>query len=599
MTLGPGEVEAAARVSVAALSAVLEPSALAGSRGQWASAVGSLQRVIDTASAAQDAAIARLAAIEPEWREDGTGVESHRALGHEAVDAPAFLSGTLAISAVHAQRRVRSAVRLAADGPDGTSTETGLGGLHTAMGAGRLDSYRASVVAEELEAAPPQVAASVVAALQGHVEVEDAAHLRRRCRRVLARISPDLLRQRAVRARAACGLRRWAEEPGVDRWEGTFPSEEAARAWAAIDALAQRYVTDGVVAGIERARGKALTDLVAGHATIDTVLTLTVPAAAIPVASDQRSVPNQQRQDERPHDVGTDQVASAHDGGTAGDRGTAGGGDLVEVTGPNGNQPVLVSRDWVTQLAGLGPSPGPGAATVQVAPCHPVTGALLDPDTHPVREADTDPTVPEAAEPATGYRPAKRLAQRVRTRDRRCRFPGCAVAAVFCDLDHVRPWPAGSTTDTNLICLCRRHHRVKQRAGWHASLTGDGVLTWTDPTGAVRTTHPADALTCTILTPARARTPEARDQPYLHGRARTALPDGSHSALEFHLEHRTATSRQRGSPHAACWVDDHGHRHRTETTPLATIVHIDPHIPWPHRRHRDNRRLRDHDPPPF
>ena len=293
MTLGPGEVEAAAGVAVAALSAVLEPSAVAGSRAQWASVAGSMQRVIDTATAAQDAAIARLAAIEPECREDGTEVESHRALGHEALDAPAILSGALAISAVHAQQRVRSAVRLAADGPEGTRTETGLGGLHAAMGAGRLDSYRASVVAEELEAAPPQVAASVVAALQGHLEVEDAAHLRRRCRRVLARISPDLLRQRAVRARAACGLRRWAEEPGVDRWEGTFPSEEAARAWAAIDALAQRYVTDGVVAGIERARGKALTDLVAGRAKIDTVLTLTVPAAAIPAASDQRSAPNQ------------------------------------------------------------------------------------------------------------------------------------------------------------------------------------------------------------------------------------------------------------------------------------------------------------------
>ena len=113
------------------------------------------------------------------------------------------------------------------------------------MGAGRLDAYRASVVAAELEAAPPEVAATVVAALEGHFELEDAAHLRRRCRRVLARISPDLLRQRAARARAECGLRRWVEEPGVDRWEGTFPSEDAAQAWAAIDALARQYVADG------------------------------------------------------------------------------------------------------------------------------------------------------------------------------------------------------------------------------------------------------------------------------------------------------------------------------------------------------------------
>ena len=98
---------------------------------------------------------------------------------------------------------------------------------------------------------------------------------------MLARISPDLLHQRAARARADSRLRRWADEPGIDHWEGTFPSEEAARAWAAIDALARQYVTDGACATIDRARAKALTDLVAGNATITTVLTVTVPATAL------------------------------------------------------------------------------------------------------------------------------------------------------------------------------------------------------------------------------------------------------------------------------------------------------------------------------
>ena len=38
--------------------------------------------------------------------------------------------------------------------------------------------------------------------------------------------------------------------------DSTFPSEEAAQAWAAIDALARQYVTDGVCSGIERARAR-------------------------------------------------------------------------------------------------------------------------------------------------------------------------------------------------------------------------------------------------------------------------------------------------------------------------------------------------------
>ena len=99
---------AAADAAVAALSAVLVPSGVAGSRSQWAGVVGSLQRVIDVASAVQDAAIVRLAAIEPEYLEDGTEVECHRGLGHVALDAPAILSGVLAVSAVHAERRVAS-----------------------------------------------------------------------------------------------------------------------------------------------------------------------------------------------------------------------------------------------------------------------------------------------------------------------------------------------------------------------------------------------------------------------------------------------------------------------------------------------------------
>jgi len=197
----PVEVQRACEVALAALSAGLPSSAVvSGSVAGWAGAIGALQQVIDVASAAQDAAMARLAAIETEVAEDGTLVERCRGLGHAALDAPAVVSGVLNVSALHAERRVRSALRLAADGPAGSLSHTGLGGLHAAMAVGRVDAYRASVVADELEEAPPQVAASVVAALEGFFGDEDGPRLRRRCRRVLARVSPDLLVQRARRA---------------------------------------------------------------------------------------------------------------------------------------------------------------------------------------------------------------------------------------------------------------------------------------------------------------------------------------------------------------------------------------------------------------
>ena len=154
--------------------------------------------------------------------------------------------------------------------------------------------------------------------------------------------------------------------------------------------------------------------------------------------------------------------------------------------------------------------------------------------------APPEPTAnprPQAAGFAGGaYRPPTRMAKRVKARDRRCRFPGCTIAAVFCDLDHVRPWPHGPTADTNLICLCRRHHRVKQRPGWAVALAPDATVTWTDPTGLVRTTAPADALTGTVLSGAATSPPP----PASTSITLTDLPDGPHSDLEFHLEHHVA-----------------------------------------------------------
>ncbi len=152
---------------------------------------------------------------------------------------------------------------------------SGLGGVHEAMRAGRLDGYAASVIGEELEEAPAEVARAVVRAVEEQFGRECASQLRRRCRRALVRISPDLLRQRAQQAREEAGLRRWAEAPGVDRWSGTFPSEQAAMGWAAVDALARRYVKDGVCERLEQARGKALMDLVTGNATIDVTVVFT------------------------------------------------------------------------------------------------------------------------------------------------------------------------------------------------------------------------------------------------------------------------------------------------------------------------------------
>ena len=57
-----------------------------------------------------------------------------------------------------------------------------------------------------------------------------------------------------------------------------------------------------------------------------------------------------------------------------------------------------------------------------------------------------------------------------------------------------RPWPHGPTAYTNLMCLCRRHHRVKQAPGWRVNLGVDYAASWFDPTGGVRVSTAPDRL---------------------------------------------------------------------------------------------------------
>ena len=84
-------------------------------------------------------------------------------------------------------------------------------------------------------------------------------------------------------------------------------------------------------------------------------------------------------------------------------------------------------------------------------------------------------------------------------RDHHCRYPGCDRPPAWCDGHHVVHWiDNGPTVIDNCVLLCRRHHRRCHQPGWHATLTPDGTLTITTPTGTVLVSHtPLHQLTLT------------------------------------------------------------------------------------------------------
>ncbi|NOJ61797.1 HNH endonuclease signature motif containing protein, partial [Arthrobacter sp. 260] len=105
---------------------------------------------------------------------------------------------------------------------------------------------------------------------------------------------------------------------------------------------------------------------------------------------------------------------------------------------------TLLGGDAPGELEGYGPiDPETARRLAGHAPSfiriltHPFTGARLGAD-------------------ATTYRVPKDLQDAVRVRDRTCRHPGCNRLAVFCELDHTKPWSQGGKTSYgNLAALCK------------------------------------------------------------------------------------------------------------------------------------------------
>ncbi len=82
------------------------------------------------------------------------------------------------------------------------------------------------------------------------------------------------------------------------------------------------------------------------------------------------------------------------------------------------------------------------------------------------------------------------LRRALEARDRHCRFPGCQARR--CDSHHVEHWADGGATKlSNLVRLCRRHHRAVHEEGFTVRLDAGGAAEFRWPDGRPLPAAPA------------------------------------------------------------------------------------------------------------
>ena len=117
--------------------------------------------------------------------------------------------------------------------------------------------------------------------------------------------------------------------------------------------------------------------------------------------------------------------------------------------------------------------PVPGGAIRRLACDASVMRVVMDGRSEPLDAGRRTKVVP----------PAMRRA--VIVRDRHCRFPDCDRPHTWCDAHHIVHWADGGLTATsNLMLLCRPHHRLIHRPGGFSLELLDGRAVFKRPDGS-------------------------------------------------------------------------------------------------------------------
>ena len=362
---------------------------------------------------------------------------------------------------------------------------TTLSGTWDALYAGEIDVRKMRVLVDLLGPAKPSVIDEIERRVLPDAGRLTVPQLRHRVRRALAELDAEALENRRKEAARRADVVARPTGDGMSQLVIDLPVPQAAACADAIDQYAQMLRTDGDRRPIGVIRTAIATDLIlrpwdTSRPPVTARLDVQASIASLHEPRDPESTPQ----------------------------------PAAEVAG----QIVTAAqcRELLRELDMLGIRAAPAGGRVQVAVGDPVSGRLVAVATlgglrrgagmrwhtrrrsaRPDRQATPEGSGPDGhgigpPPPTSAYRPGAAQERFVRTRDRRCRMPGCRRRAGRCDIDHVVAHADGGPTDCwNLCCLCRRHHRIKTFArGWRFDLLDDGRLIVRTPSGVSRTTRP-------------------------------------------------------------------------------------------------------------
>jgi Domain of unknown function (DUF222)/HNH endonuclease len=335
-----------------------------------------------------------------------------------------------------------------------------------ALAAGTLDEARAKVLVDVLQHTSPAVARAIEAQLLPEAASLTTGKLRKRALTALLEADADAVDERRQQAQRQADVR-CSPSPleGMGTLSADLPAPVAAACHEVIDQLARMVKADGDPRPIGQLRAAVLADLVqrpwdTGRPAVTAHLHLVATLAALAGRSAEPGEVNG-----LPVTIGRLRALLA-ELDALGLRTPEGGSVTLALTDDDGALRATTTLDRLRRFARRGCPDHSGDA----CGC-----AVLD------RPAEVDRHDPSPGQQAF-----------IHTRDRTCRFPACGQRVGWADADHVVPHAHGGATDcANLCCLCRSHHRLKTFArGWRFSMSDDGVLSVTTPSGITRTTRP-------------------------------------------------------------------------------------------------------------